>query len=107
MWLFTTAGFYSVVRHRERADTFLVRGRKYGDLHNLFRFIPQRQILELEYADYRYRILVSREEWRYLIAHLAEEIDYPDFKSKIARTAGQAEKAKPYAAVWKIMADMQ
>ena len=80
MWLFTPDSFISVVQHRDQPDMLLARARFPGDLGRVF---PEREeeVEETPDADYRYRLIVGREEVAHAVANAARGIDYTNFKS--------------------------
>jgi hypothetical protein len=81
MWLFTRHGFFSVVRYKKRVA---IRARDWAHLDNLRSWMGiNSKILELTGTDYRFRIMVSRTEWRRIAARLAEEAeDVVNFKDE-------------------------
>ena len=106
MWLFTPLGFYSVVQHRDDPDTMLVRARVREDLERLRDdHLPGAEVIEGAGTDYRFRVLVPRAAWEQAAAALARDVDYPNFKSEVARTDGG--RARVYGRVWEIMWDLQ
>jgi len=81
MWIFLSDAFISVVAHRDKPDSLLVRARRQGDLE---RVLGADTVVDVtEDADYRYRATVSREKFAMLIADRAREIDYDNFKDAI------------------------
>ena len=106
MWLFTNQGFYSVVAHREDAETLIVRARDAGDIEALRDQIPGIQPFEDASADYRYRAHVSRSEWVAALAQLTSDLDYDNFKSEVARRQG-ADRARLYGHIWGELLELQ
>ena len=89
MWLFTPHGFFSITRTRLNPSQMQIRARSRKHLENLQKhFTPDEgicllgQILETPDADYRYRIIAEPATVQILLAKLAEEIDYPNFKNE-------------------------
>lgn len=74
MWLFTTSGFYSVVK---KGRMWHIRAQQ---REHLERF--GEPIVENLSSDYRYRILVNNARWRAIAAQLASEVDYDNFKGR-------------------------
>ncbi len=103
MWLMTKYGFYSIVR--KEANGYHVRARERKDLENLVQYVPlpQAEILESEHTDYRFRIIVKKEDVLAVLRFLGDNLDYGNFKNTIDRTPDQ--KRKPYHEVWRVMAD--
>lgn len=89
MWLFTEIGFFSVVAHRARADTLLVRARARADLEALRdRHLPDLELFENLGSDYRWRAFILRADWEHIATALAAGIDYPNFKGAPAVSVG-------------------
>ena len=106
MWLFTKSGFFSIVRKTDRE--WHVRARARRDLENLNRLAGEKhKIHKSPHADYRYRIVCTGEAARTMIARLAEDIDYDNFKGKIAATPDQAGKLPEYSEIWGILYNWQ
>ncbi len=105
MWLATKHGFYSIVK--KQSGQFHVRARVRRDLVNLVRLLEENfEILEWPSADYRYRILVDQRDLGAIMAALALSLDYPNFKSQIARTRDQQPKLAAFHEVWAILAGL-
>jgi len=79
MWLFFPQGFVSVVAHRDN-DSLLVRARNAAHLKALF---PEHEQTVLPTADYRYRVLVSRDELSAVVAEHISEMNYDNYKAAI------------------------
>ena len=99
MWIFTTQGFYSAVQHRDDPEKVIVRGRTPEDIEALKAQIPTLEPFEDPSADYRYRAVVDKTEWVKAVEVLAGSIDYPNFKSAVARLHGH-QRAQVYGRVW-------
>lgn len=56
--------------------------------------------------DYRYRVLVRRGDWAGYVASAAGAIDYPNFKSEVARRQG-SDRAHTFGDVWSVMYELQ
>jgi len=81
MWLFTKNSFISVVQHRERPDDVLVRARVKDHLTRLF---PEKatQIQRDDDADYRWRLLIPKQELADRISgYILQDLDYDNFKA--------------------------
>jgi hypothetical protein len=106
MWLATKFGFYSVVQ--KAAGIFHVWARIESDLENLRRACEIDADVEIWPGhDYGYRLIVAQEAIRRMMQVLAENIDYDNFKSEIARLPGQQEKLDAYHTIWKTLANLQ
>lgn len=101
MWIFTQFGFFSLVQHRAKPETLLVRGRVKSDLvafaHRCR--LPASSVIELDDADYRFRIEVPRAVAAEALEKATGEIDYDNFKDRVAETQGHG-RADVYLRVW-------
>lgn len=118
MWIFTQIGFFSAVRaDPARVDGLpkdrpyvMVRARVEEDLVNLQGLWSELyegeapEILRWKGRDYPARVILAQEEWVQLAAALAEDIDYPNFKSRVTETQGWA-RHDLYSRVWGVMND--
>ena len=104
MWIASVSGWFSVVKHRELADTFMVRGRVKGDLENLRSLAGiEQEVVATPHADYPFRLIVSGAQVQDVLARLGEGISYPNFKGKIGKLPGQRAKLGAYHEVWASM----
>ena len=81
MWLFTKDSFVSVVQHREHPNDVLVRARVKNHLTRLF---PDavKQIQRDDEADYRWRLLASKQEFAKVVSdYVMQSLDYDNFKA--------------------------
>jgi hypothetical protein len=122
MWIFTKHGFFSAVcsrqgdgKHGQPVDTdrIMVRARIRGHLEALKKRFPdllgECEIQEFVGTDYAYRVFVQKSAWSQMLAELAEETDYDNFKSEVARYQGRAGAAYEHALheVWSVMHRLQ
>ena len=122
MWLFTKHGFYSAVcarqgdgSHSQPVDTdrMVVRARVRSHLDALKERFPDLladcEIMEFAGTDYAFRIFVPKSVWSQVLVGLNEEIDYDNFKSKVARHQGSngAEYEHSLHEVWSVMNRLQ
>lgn len=104
MWIFSKFGFYSVVQDFDSKELLHIRARVSGDLERLLSAGGvAAAVTETADADYRYRAAVSRDDFQQLLAKLGDGVDYPNFKSEVAKHSDQAEKLHGYHEVWRIM----
>ena len=101
MWIFLSDAFVSVVAHRSKKDSLLVRARRKGDLARLLG--AETQVDVTNDADYLYRATVSRAEIGNLIADRVKAIDYDNFKDSIDNEAYHDACLE----VWTVMRDLQ
>jgi hypothetical protein len=122
MWHFTKHGFFSVVCARQGdgrhgrpvdPDRFMVRARMRDHLESLQERFPEllnaSEVKEFPGSDYAYRLFVPKSAWVQVAAALADEIDYDNFKSKVARHQGKegAEYEESLHKVWAVMNRLQ
>jgi hypothetical protein len=122
MWIFTKHGFYSAVCARQGngkhgqpidPDRIMVRARLRQHLEALKKrysdLISECEIREFAGTDYAYRIFVDKPKWSQVLAGLAEETDYDNFKSEVARHQGRAGAAYEHSLheVWSVMNRLQ
>ncbi len=106
MWIFTRYGFFSAVCARQGdggygapvdRDRIMVRARARAHLEALQARFPDQlgscEIRESSATDYAFRILLSKSAWSDVMAELARDIDYGNFKSEVARHQGSAGAA--------------
>ena len=106
MWLCTKYGFYSIVR--KQPGEFHIRARVKRDLENLKTVSEiKRRILVTKDADYRYRMVVNEIEVMAAMTVLGATLDYPNFKSEIAKAEDQRDKLTAYHELWRLMAVFQ
>jgi hypothetical protein len=122
MWIFTKHGFFSAVCARQGSgkqgqpvdpNRIMVRARVRAHLEALKDRFPdllgQAEIQEFAGTDYAFRLFVGKPSWAKLLADLAEETDYDNFKSEVARFQGRAgaEYEHSLHEVWGIMRRLQ
>jgi len=106
MWFISKYGFVSVVEHRDKPGSVIVRARARNDLEQLCELAEQEgipsfgedQIEETLGADYHYRLAAPVESWKQIACQVAEWIDYDNFKALMAKH--QPERAEIYSQVW-------
>ncbi len=79
MWAFTRHGFISIVQHLQHEDCFQVKARVAHPLQILW---PDHEIQVIDWADYRYRINIRKEEILPVMEEAIREIDYSSFKNE-------------------------
>ncbi len=122
MWLFTKYGFYSAVCARRGhgelgqpvdPDHIMIRARDRRHLESLKQRFPALldgcDIREFVGSDYAFRFFVGKSAWVEVLAKLAEETDYDNFKDAVARHQGHtgAEYRDALHAVWSVMFALQ
>jgi hypothetical protein len=122
MWIFTKHGFFSAVcarqgngKHNQPVDPdrIMVRGRVRSHLVALKVRFPDLlggcEIQESAGTDYAFRLFVQKPAWVRVLAGLAEETDYDNFKSEVANRQGAAGAAYEQSLhdVWSVMNELQ
>src|SRR5256886_15123297 len=90
MWVFSTRGFYSVVRDRDDANYVLVRARVGADLERLREVLPDLRPWHDPSADYAWRARVDRREGGPAPGGTARGIDHPKIQDAGAQRPGAA-----------------
>jgi hypothetical protein len=98
MWIFVRYGFYSVACASKPdgsldKETVMVRARSKDHLQNLrdrFPAIADAEIVAMPDRDYRYRLIVPKQLWVPILAELAEEQDWSNFKNEAAAYQGRS-----------------
>jgi hypothetical protein len=108
IWIFTQSGFVSVVRHCDHRNLLLVRSRDRDSLAALCRRVglADSEISELENADYRYRLVCSDAVLLRFLRGSVEELDYPNFKSRVLKVRGSAWH-DALTKIWSVMRSLQ
>lgn len=79
MWIFTTHGFLSIVQHLDHEEYFQVKARVAHPLQKLW---PDHEIQVIDWADYRYRINIRKDEVLPVVEESVREIGYSNFKNE-------------------------
>ena len=122
MWLFTKYGFFSAVCARQGdggwnqpvdPDRIMVRARMGSHLDALKERFPDLladcEIMESANTDYAFWIFVPKPVLSEVVAGLVEEMDYDNFKSKVADHQGDAGADYEHSLqrVWLVMSMLQ
>jgi 8-oxo-dGTP pyrophosphatase MutT (NUDIX family) len=108
MWVMTKFGFFSIVEKPEDKEKGMltIRARVRGDLEALRHYLPQiGDIVSNAGSDYRFRVRVKKEDWAGAASKIALDIDYSNFKDKIAKAQGKS-RASTYGKVWSALLDL-
>ena len=117
MWLITTRGFFSVVQHRDDKEMVLIRARALEDLESLCELAGEvlddaaksgfsdDAIIEIDDADYRYRLITDADSWAEVVSALTAEVTYSNFKSAV--TERDPDRAHVYMDVWADLLQIQ
>lgn len=96
MWVFLNDAFVSAVQHRSDPGLLVVRARFAQDLNRLF---PKAKVTSSDATDYRFRVIVKREEFAQVMFDRAMSIDYGNFKDSVP----EKWRHDVYAGVWSVM----
>ena len=111
MWLFTKTGFVSVVQKPSdrEAGTLTVRSRDYEsldclreDIYRLYDYeIGETEIMENAATDYRYRMVITREELKRYMVGMIDGITYDNFKNEITESRPDGGRwSSPLMRIW-------
>lgn len=101
MWVFSQYGFYSIVE--KQSGVFQVRSRSREDLENLIRHSGMYfAVIDTPQGDYSHRIEITRSELDFIFETLAQSVDYPNFKDKVAKTK-QKSRLKMFHDIWELV----
>ncbi|MBL9174133.1 MAG: hypothetical protein JNL10_11405 [Verrucomicrobiales bacterium] len=106
MWIASKVGFFSLVT---KDGHLHVRARLRRDLENLLALpgIPQAAIESWPQADYRWRVRLDPGAAGAVLGALSGTIDYPNFKSEVARRPDQRAKLPAYHDLWHGLFELQ
>jgi hypothetical protein len=107
MWLFTRAGFFSVVDKKSQGrgvGEVCVRARIAADFDSLRKlYFPDMPDITFESnTDYPYRIYVGKKQWAKVSALMSEDVTYDNFKSMVGKEQGY-DRSHLYGEVWGVM----
>lgn len=90
--------FLSIVSHRTKPDTLLVRSRIAGDID---RAIPNAVVYEDVSADYRFRSDVPLEAVQAALSEALGKVNYDNFKASVK----DGKRHSAYMSVWSALAN--
>lgn len=103
MWIFTTRGFFSIVKKGRPGTPYCIRARVREDLESLQSAIDILGPVEEEHGtDYPYRIYATKNDVAQVLTLTLDEMDYTNFKSAVAKLQGY-ERSHLYSDVWGVM----
>lgn len=107
MWLFTTIGFFSVVR-KDGEQHLTVRARSSADLDRLrTNFMPELSAtISKAGTDYPFRATISPQAFATGMALIGESIGYHNFKDEVAAKMGK-KRAGTYNKVWSVLREIE
>lgn len=79
MWIFTKYGFLAVVQHNSIPGYFQVKSRTIEPLELLW---PEHQIEIIDWADYRFRITIPKEQVIPVVIEQLLSLNYTSFKDQ-------------------------
>jgi hypothetical protein len=90
----------------------MVRARSLAHLQSLQKRFPtlaSAEILSWPARDYRYRLITSKQIWVEIVAELAQEQEWSNFKNEVARNqgAGGSDYVAALHEVWGVMSNLQ
>jgi hypothetical protein len=108
VWIYSTSGFYSIVRDPEDDARLVGRSRVRSDVDKLrVQFLPELSpTTQTLGRDYPYRAFAKRSDFAKAMVAMVESIVYTNFKAEIARTQGLGRE-RVYERVWRVMKDAE
>lgn len=102
MWIAMNDSFVSVVKNQQDKGnkTLMVRARVKEDLENL---CPGKKIIVTPTSDYRFRVVITREEFADIMANRVENINYNNFKNSVK----EDWRHNAYLKIWTTMYNVQ
>jgi hypothetical protein len=109
MWIFSKAGFVSIVRHKSQPGKLIVRARVREDLERFAKLLDEitgepHAIRETPSRDYRFRTVATKQAVAQVLARQVTEIDYTNFKDAVH---GDPQRDDAYMDVWSAMHRLQ
>ena len=107
MWLFTKHGYFAIVKDFSDENTYWLRSRLKSDLENIVELmdIKDQSIIYKDYADYKFRIKLSKKEFIEFMVDIGESLDYSNFKSMMDNNSDQRHKIFAYYEVYNVLAE--
>ena len=101
MWIFTTSGFLSIVQHKDADGHFQIKSRVRAPLEELW---PDHEIMEIGWADYRYRINIRKDDAIPVLAEQIGKVLYTSFKDECS---DEEEYHRALTRIWGTMYQFQ
>ena len=101
MWVYTKHGFLAIVQHNSMDDHFQVKSRIIDPLEILW---PGEEIEIIDWADYRFRITITKEKAIQVVTDQLSNVDYTSFKDECKY---DEEYYYTLTKVWSIMYNYQ
>lgn len=98
MWIYTPTGFISAVAKRSSPTELTVRARDRQSLNGLVELTGAPATIG-EGTDYPYRVVVSRETFKFWLSRQVDDLDYGNFKDEAHRVSGY-EYASVLGRIW-------
>lgn len=107
-WIASRFGWLSIVRKGAPGE-WQVRARLKQDLQNVMEAakLEGQKVIETIDGDYRFRLIVRKDELHRVFEALEVSIDYPNFKNAVAKVRGQERHLHAYHTVWSLMSKLQ
>jgi|TARA_B100000530_G_scaffold282739_1_gene196603 hypothetical protein len=101
MWVYTKHGFLAIVQHNSMPEHFQVKSRIIDPLEILW---PDEEIEIIDWADYRFRITITKEKTIQVVTEQLSNVDYTSFKDECKY---DEEYYYTLTKVWSIMYNYQ
>lgn len=103
MWQFINTSQVSIVKHRDKPNTLLVRARTKTHIKEFVTEEFADRIFYLQNADYNYRAELTYDEVKKVVCQKIDEIDYFDFKGSIPKGGEYDAYYEACHDVWRVM----
>ena len=107
MWIFSKHGYFAIVRDYNDKNIYWLRARLKPDLENIVKLIKLEnpEIISKDYADYKFRIKLSKKEYLAFMEKIGNELDYSNFKNMMDDNTEQRHKIFAYYEVYNVLAE--
>lgn len=107
MWIFTKHGYYAIVKDYKDDNVYWLRARLEVDLKNVLKLISLEnpEIIHKDYADYKFRIKLTKKEFLEFMSKIADHLDYSNFKNMMDDNTDQRHKIFAYYEVYNVLAE--
>ncbi|QPG06549.1 hypothetical protein IT774_05090 [Salinimonas marina] len=107
MWIFTSKGMVSCVRHNKKPSTILVRARQKDHILEFIGVNNEHAYFFLDRCDYNHRAEIHEIEFKRLVLLQIDRIQYPDFKGSIPKDPSFNGYRLACGEVWQTMNDFK
>lgn len=109
MWIFTKYGYFSIVKDQRNSEHYQIRSRTLNDIKNVVKLLEltDKYIITTSNADYLYRIVIDKSDYKSFMDQITESVNYTNFKDMTHNTLDQIDKSELLLEIWCIMKEYQ